>query len=269
VKHDNQAESMEDKRPYKIDRKKIGIVIGSMLTLVLLLVVTTWRNRAEVRNIVVNIVHLPDGNDLIKEKDVREILRRSLDRDLENARLGQVEVARVEELLNQDPFVQKSEAFVDANNDLNIKIEQRTPLLRIIDNTGQNYYLDKNGIRMPMSRYYSARVPIVTGAIPAYMNDFLNRQGYGLKNVFDLVNRLNADEFFAPMVQQIVMDANGDFTLIPILGDQKIRLGSLDNLDEKLQRLKTFYQEAMPYEGWKKYASISVKYKNQIVCKKK
>jgi cell division protein FtsQ len=260
---------MSNNKTYKIDRKKLGIAIGGGLTLLLLLVFTMRRNRSEVRNIVVNMVHLPDGNDFIKEKDIREILRKGLDRDLENARLGQVDVARVEEMLNADPFVLKSETFVDANNDLNIKIQQREPLFRVIDNSGQNYYVDKSGARIPMSKYYSARVPIVTGAVPGYVNDFLKRQNYGLKNIYDLVNRINADEFFAPMIQQIYLDANGDFTLIPVLGDQKIRIGTLENLDEKLERLKTFYREAMPYEGWKKYASISVKYKNQIVCKKK
>jgi cell division protein FtsQ len=56
---------------------------------------------------------------------------------------------------------------------------------------------------------------------------------------------------------------------VPILGDQMIRIGTIDDLDEKLERLKTFYKEAMPYEGWRTYRSISVKYKNQIVCKKK
>jgi cell division protein FtsQ len=40
-------------------------------------------------------------------------------------------------------------------------------------------------------------------------------------------------------------------------------------LEEKLEQLKTFYKEAMPYEGWKKYRTISVKFKGQIVCKKK
>jgi cell division protein FtsQ len=172
-------------------------------------------------------------------------------------------------VLEQDPFVENAETFVDVKGNLNLKIYQRQPILRVIDNNNLNYYLDKNGVKMPLSKYYSARVPIITGAVPPYVNDFLKQKKYALKDVFYLVQRLNADVFFAPMIQQIVIDAAGEFTIIPILGDQKIRIGTLDDLDEKLERLKIFYKEAMPYEGWRKYRSISVKYKGQIVCKKK
>ena len=174
-----------------------------------------------------------------------------------------------EQVLEQDPFVENAETFIDIKGNLNLKITQRQPILRVIDDNNLNYYLDKNGVKMPLSKYYSARVPIVTGAVPPYVSGFLGLKKYALKDVFNLVQRLNADPFFAPMIQQIIVDASGEFTLIPILGDQKIRIGTLDNLDEKLERLKTFYKEAMPYEGWKTYRSISVKYKNQIVCKKK
>ena len=42
---------------------------------------------------------------------------------------------------------------------------------------------------------------------------------------------------------------------------------------EEKGKLETFlrdlYKEAMPYEGWRKYDEISLKYNGQIVCKKK
>ncbi|MEO0044740.1 MAG: hypothetical protein RL329_4189, partial [Bacteroidota bacterium] len=45
--------------------------------------------------------------------------------------------------------------------------------------------------------------------------------------------------------------------------------GNLDDLEDKLKRVKIFYQEGIPYEGWKKYGIINVKYKGQVVCKKR
>ena len=33
-------------------------------------------------------------------------------------------------------------------------------------------------------------------------------------------------------------------------------------------RLKVFYKEAIPYEGWNQYDEINLKYKKQIVCNK-
>lgn len=246
-----------------------GVIIGFILILLVLLLIFRKKS-STVKEIVVDITHLSDGeSDFIKEKDIKEIVKRAFEADLSVAKIGQVDVKRVEAILEKDPFIENAETFIDASSNLNIKITQREPILRVIDNNGLNYYLDKYGTRMPLSKYFSARVPIVTGAVPPHVNDFLERKKYGLKDVFLLVQRLNADPFFAPMIQQIIVDPSGEFTLIPILGDQKIRIGTLDDLDEKLERLKTFYKEAMPYEGWKTYRSISVKYKNQIVCKKK
>ena len=247
----------------------MGSVIAGFVLVLLVLTLIFRKKESTVKDIVVDITHLTDENsDFIKEKDIKEIVKRAFDADLSFAKVGQVDVKRVESILERDPFIENAEVFIDAASNLQIKITQREPILRVVDNNGLNYYLDKNGFRMPLSKYFSARVPIVTGAVAPHVNDFLQRKKYGLKDVFLLVQRLNADAFFAPMVQQIVVDAAGEFTLVPILGDQIIRIGTIDDLDEKLERLKVFYKQAMPYEGWQTYRSISVKYKNQIVCKK-
>jgi cell division protein FtsQ len=53
-----------------------------------------------------------------------------------------------------------------------------------------------------------------------------------------------------------------------LVGDQKILLGSARKLDDKLARLKTFYQKAMPYTGWQMYERINLKFDGQVVCVK-
>jgi cell division protein FtsQ len=261
---------VSENKPYRLNKARIYWTIGIALVILLIFAAMLRKRQGEVKNIVVDIKHLEGGeNDFIKEKDIKEILRRSFDVNLEEARIGQIDVARVETVIEQDPFVENAETFIDAAGNLKITISQREPVCRIIDNNGMNYYLDKNGVQMPRSRYFSARVPVVTGAVPPHVPNFLQLKKHGLKDVFTLVHILNNDVFYKTFVQQINMDASGEFTLIPILGDQKIRIGYLDELDDKLKRLRTFYEEAMPYEGWKKYSSISLKYKGQIVCKKR
>ena len=59
--------------------------------------------------------------------------------------------------------------------------------------------------------------------------------------------------------------------MIPVVGKQRIVFGkasSVKEVEDKFQRLKVFYQEAMPYEGWNKYKEISLKYEGQVVCRK-
>jgi len=74
------------------------------------------------------------------------------------------------------------------------------------------------------------------------------------------------------LIGQIHLKHNGDFFLIPQVGGQKIVFGTaFSDLEgeEKFRKLKVFYKEAIPYEGWNTYEEISLKYNKQIVCKKK
>ena len=45
-------------------------------------------------------------------------------------------------------------------------------------------------------------------------------------------------------------------------------MGSLDNFQEKLKRLRTFYREGLERVGWNKYRIISLAYDGQVVCTK-
>jgi cell division protein FtsQ len=55
---------------------------------------------------------------------------------------------------------------------------------------------------------------------------------------------------------------------VPLIGDQKIILGNARRLENKFDRLKTFYKKAMPYVGWQQYRSINLKFNGQVVCKR-
>lgn len=57
-----------------------------------------------------------------------------------------------------------------------------------------------------------------------------------------------------------------------MVGDLKIIFGSAysnKQVNDKFTRLKIFYKEGLPYEGWDKYSEINLKYDGQIVCRKR
>ena len=121
---------------------------------------------------------------------------------------------------------------------------------------------------MPASKNFAARVLVATGNLAPYTAEFRNKRKSTLKDLFNLTQTLMADEFLASFIQQVHVNNAGDFILVPLIGDQKIVLGSTRKLEDKLRRLKIFYQEGMPYEGWRKYETINLKYNGQVVCKK-
>ncbi|MGB3548399.1 MAG: hypothetical protein WBA17_15610 [Saprospiraceae bacterium] len=210
-------------------------------------------------------------NYLIDTSDVRAILQESFTKPLDQLRLAEIDMARVERVLERNPFVSEAEAFVDKNNGLRVKIEQRRPLLRVKDNNGLDYYLDVDGNRMPPSKHYAARVVVVTGNVAPWQKDFLLRENHNLHDIYQLAELLVTDEFLQALVEQIYLTNKGELVLSPKVGDQIIYLGRYDDekTPERLERLKVFYRQGLPYEGWRKYKSFDLRYADQVVCTKR
>lgn len=217
--------------------------------------------------LLVEVKELSGGDKLISERDVRQVLLSAFGSDLENSELGSLDVDRMERVLENDPFVKNADVYIDQNNQVHIDIDQREPLVRVLDNHGNNYYLDAAGKKMPPSKNYAARVIVATGNVSPYTPEFRQKRKSNLKDLFNLTQALLADEFLASFIQQIHVNNAGDFILVPLIGDQKIILGPARKLEDKLDRLKIFYKEGMPYEGWRKYETINLKYSGQVVCR--
>ena len=227
------------------------------------------RKNADLAKMEIFVEPMAGGNKMITENEVGNLLHKAFGSGIERTQLSALELDRMEEKIEEDPFVNNADVFIDQKNQLRINIEQRNPVLRVMDINGGNYYLDKDGKKMPVSDNFTARVLVATGKLPAYMPDFLERRANALKDVFNVSQSILKDEFLSTFIQQVHMSNTGDIILTPLIGDQVIILGSARKLEDKIRRLKIFYKEGMPYEGWRKYTTINLKYNGQVVCKKR
>ncbi|MFN7118188.1 MAG: cell division protein FtsQ/DivIB [Saprospiraceae bacterium] len=261
-----------NKNDLNITLKRASWLVALFIAIAIVLSAVQQRESSLVEGVAVDIAPLQGGNTLIKPEDVKLTIERTFGTPIEGLPLSQIDVERIEEVLEEDPFVVNADAYVDSRSRVNVKIAQREPMLRIIDNNGLNYYLDADGNKMPLSKHFAARVLVATGNLPPhdplYFKPDSDRKNR-LRDVFDLSHHLLADSFFKALIEQIYVSNTGEFTLIPKVGDQKILFGHYNNVNEKLENLKIFYQEGMPYEGWQKYRTINLKYKGQVVCEKR
>lgn len=242
---------------------------GFLLIVLLILIGAIARKRNSfAENVSVVVSPLKNGEKLISEADVKQALLRAFGNTLEGTELAYLEVERIERVLEEDAFIADAEAYVDQKNVLHVDVKQRAPMLRIMDNRGGNYYLDQNGVKMPPSKNYTARVMVITGNVSPYTPEFMDKKRTSLKDAFQLCRYLLEDDLLGSFIQQIHVNQAGEFVLVPLVGGQKILLGSARKLEDKCKRLKTFYQEGMPYAGWRAYESISLKYAGQVVCRK-
>ena len=205
----------------------------------------------------------------IKKEEIQKQLNDTFPATLNGVVIGSIDLKRIENILRKNEFIEQAEVYIDATNHVNIKLSQRTPIVRIVDMEGSNYYIDEKGRYMATSRHFTARVPVATG--------FITNRSYNipiedirnpLNPLYILVKYIQSDDFLSAQIEQIYIEKNGDFVLVPKVGTAKIILGNAADLPEKFKRLKIFYKEAIPYTGFAKYKSINVKFKDQVVCTK-
>ena len=134
---------------------------------------------------------------------------------------------------------------------------------------------------MNRSEVHTARTLVFSGNIKddfsrESVGDIINNDSLKsirkLDDIYRISNYVCNDPLLRKLIGQVYLENNGDFVLVPLIGDQKIVFGTAysdEEVKEKFKRLKIFYKEAIPYEGWSKYNEISVKYDGQIVCRKR
>ena len=258
--------SNQGKIKYNVQR--IFGVIGGILFVILLLSAIERKERSDSVDLMIDIKS-EDETYFITKEDVKNTLKRRFGHVLNGIPVGTLDVQEVEEVLEKDPFVKEADVYIGALNTVNIRISQRRPILRVIDEDGANFYLDEEGHFLPLSANYTARVPVATGQIPTFRDDYMEFEGNVVKGLFEIVSFAHQDEFLSAMLEQITVNKKHEFILIPKIGRQEILFGKAVRIAEKFENLIAFYKEGIPYEGWQKYKTINLKFKGQVVCKKK
>jgi cell division protein FtsQ len=121
-----------------------------------------------------------------------------------------------------------------------------------------NFYIDEEKKEIPIPRKFAANVPIVTGEVN---KDFIKG------DLFDFITYVRKNQFWDAQIEQINICHQKNVELIPRVGNHTIKLGTLDDYETKLNKLKTFYKN-LHNIGWNQYHIINLEYKNQVVCTK-
>ena len=246
---------------------KLAWLIGLISTVLVVFSAVDKTKDARTQGVEVVIEALPNGKYLINDEDVKEVIKAAFDSDLVGEKVSSIDVERLEVELKEEPFVLDANAYIDASQTIKIQLQQRKPILRVLDSNGLDYYLDENGVKMPPSKHYTARVLVATGSLPAFTNDYLKRENHPINDLFSLTNVILKDEFLNPLTEQVHFNKK-NFTIIPKVGDQKIIIGNLEDLDDKIERLKVFYREGMSRTGWQRYKELDLRYEGQVVARK-
>jgi len=224
-------------------------------------------------------IHVEGENAFLTESELlnRLILKRLYQK---NMKVNVVNVKKIEAAIIKMEEVKKVRVYKNIGNSWNIDVELRNPIARIFTLSQKAYYLDDEGFTMGRSSLHTAHVLVFSGFITenmekASVKEIINNDSLKsirkLDDIYRISNYVCKDSLLNALIGQVYLEKNGDFILIPLVGKQTILFGSANSdevVADKFNRLKVFYKEGMPHEGWEKYNTIIVKYEGQIVCRK-
>jgi cell division protein FtsQ len=207
-----------------------------------------------VRDISINFTS--ESNVFITRESVNKLLIQN-EVDLKKVPKEILDLNGLETALKSNPMIKTAEVYLTVNGGIRADVEQRKPIARVATNA--SFYIDEEGLFMPLSTNRSARVPLVTGKI--YKND--------LSNVHHIAKKIQDDEFLKMHIVGIVQSEDKSITLKTRALDFEIFIGQLDHLEKKINNLKAFYQKAKKDKTLASYKKVNLQFESQVVCTKK
>lgn len=264
--------------------KNIGIISGWVFLVASLFVLAGFveveQKNIECKNIRISVDY-QGGDMFISQEEVKAMIGSIFNGQINGKPIKDLSIERINAKLFENPYISKSRTYTTVDGILNIEILQYKPILRVFNTKGQSFYVSTEGMMLPVSEQYIARVPVASGFIndeysisrnlvPGRLNwDEADKSLTSLQKLYLMARYLEYHEFFKAQIDQIYVNSYKEIELIPKVGDHLVIFGGIDNLEEKFDKLMAFYSNGLRANGWSKYNILNIKYKNQVICSKK
>ena len=235
---------------------KILVFVGALLVAAYL-VFSLFFFRAKDQDMVserLQIVFVNNNLGLIDEQYVERMLK---ERNLHPAgkKIRDIRTDAIERALSANEAIKSVESFVTPSGTTFIRIRQRTPMFRVFPTNGASYYIDTERQKIQTSVNHVAHLPIVSGSVSV-------EKASGV--LFDFVEFIARNNFWNAQIEQIYVRPDQQIELVPRVGDGIILLGTLDDYQSKLAKLRTLYNN-FNIIGWDRYSIIDLRFRGQIV----
>jgi cell division protein FtsQ len=208
-------------------------------------------------------VYIPGNEYFIDRQEIDNIVNAHalIGRDLDG-----INIQSLESRLKANPFVQSAKVYEDMDGVIQVEISQRQPILRIMNQSNQDFYVDEHGLKIPLSENFTAMVLVANGFIDEPFNGTVDTLHTQLaSDIYKTADYIRKDSLWTAQIAEIYVNQQHEIELIPRVGNQRILLGNADSLDNKFHNLLVFYKKALPQAGWGTYKAINIKYANQVI----
>lgn len=210
-------------------------------------------------------------NRFVSKADVKKFLDKEYG-EYVGMLLDSIDLAKVEKIIDGRSAVNKSEAYTTRDGMLNVKVTQRTPIVRFQKSDG-GFYADAEGFLFPLQSSYASRVQVIDGDIPLKANSGYKgeitdeKERAWLGKVIDLVNYMENSRTWKDKIVQITVCDGGELIMVPREGTERFHFGQPDEIQEKFRKMEKYYTAVVPAKGEKEYSVVNLEYDGQIVCR--
>lgn len=255
--------------------KTAVIVIDVLLACYIVAAFTVFNKPDEKSKICTKVnIDIADetSNGFINKSEIEHRLKQT-GLDPSNKPVCLVSTQQIENMLKRSAFVRTAQCYKTQGGDVNIILTQRMPIVRIMSNRGEDYYLDDNHQIMPNTKYTSNLI-IATGNINHW---------FARNYISNLSAALMASNLWRNQIEQINILPDYGVELVPRVGRHIVYLGQVpfgkndkerkermyQFVYHKMDRLEKFYKYGLSQAGWNKYSYIDLEFDNQIICTKR
>lgn len=240
-------------------RKKLQIIGFCILALYTLAMAFIMPATAENKSCLGTMVNIVDSADykFVSQLDILKFIN-AANINPNGLSYKNIDLDKMEKKISEIPFVKEAQCYKSPGGYLCVDVNQRKPILRVKTPT-QDLYLDSDGGLMSTSAAFSAYVPVL-------LSEKTLNKSYLKGDIYEFANYVYNDKFLNALVEQIYIDSNDNVEMVPRVGSQIVVLGTTENYEKKMVRLKKLYEKGFSKVGWNKYKKIDLTYDNQAVC---
>jgi cell division protein FtsQ len=236
--------------------------------IVLLIAAVNSRTNQVCAGYAININGNSTGNWFIDKKDIVNVLTENNSVTLKNKPIKSFNLGAIESKLEKESWVKDAELFFDNDAILKVKVTERQPVARLFTTTGQSFYIDSTGRKLPLSDKMFVKLPVFTG-YPFSGKKAGAAEKKLLREIKDMSLYLSNDPFWMAQVSQIDITPSKEFEIVPTIGNHVIEFGDADDIGQKFHRLLIFYKQVLAKTGMDKYERIKVQFDQQVIGVKK
>ncbi|MCW9707510.1 cell division protein FtsQ/DivIB [Fodinibius salsisoli] len=199
-----------------------------------------------------------EGNRLVAEEELRSI-------DIPTGtHPDSLNTLQIIEQFEAIPYIDQAAINVEPSGNVTIRITERQPIAMLAEGS-RKAYVDKEGIRLPVTLGEGVNVPLVYGFSTRPIGDTLKSAGF--KATADFLVQLRNKSVSDATISEVAWTDDGIVALTNQNG-VKLIFGKED-FATRLRNWEAFYAKVIKQKGIESMRSIDMRFQGQIVTREK